>query len=594
MFEYPASSSSRAPRWFAATAALFSSISGVSGLNQLHCQRKDEFLPLHDFIAKHQEHVTLRYEDFAIFRPSGVHNAIRRYQIRNLVTSWMTVVENMRTLICYVLCPEACGMDAEGKIRFGNTAGEEIPKAWASYGDQMVTMARLSKMGVEDSIEVQDGELNRLFKEVRAFAHMANELTENILDGSDNDTMKFEAMVTKMLPALYNGVIYKIMSESAYQGEYNATYTILNGVDPDREASSFLKHLADDGKLYVPSELLSTLHENLPRLAVGPMMAGDVCSYTSPWKTDTPRSIARFEHQSGGAGNKGWQKPTWRKLLQKVAVEHGGPGLSYVSAGLRPHQDSGFDNFTCSQRTVAYQESNHDPLQCLQDEGWGAYMYYTTLEKPHKATFRLIMPARSSSLLNIRPESASIEPDERYESLPEATKFLNQIWRDTEEFTPDVFSIHPSIENARVMNAFFHKGAANPRMLLVPVNPLIPPPFKVRKFIINVLFFQRIIIHIIKSQSAFYVSWRHPKYRPRGLMDKASVFGTEDCRFESCRGHFILILLKVGINLFCVKCLGLPILCRVVGNALVGDDTSRGQRGRQRILHGRQLLDGPM
>ena len=25
---------------------------------------------------------------------------------------------------------------------------------------------------------------------------------------------------------------------------------------------------------------------------------------------------------------------------------------------------------------------------------------------------------------------------------------------------------------------------------------------------------------------------------PRGLMDKASVFGTEDCRFESYRGHF--------------------------------------------------------
>ena len=25
--------------------------------------------------------------------------------------------------------------------------------------------------------------------------------------------------------------------------------------------------------------------------------------------------------------------------------------------------------------------------------------------------------------------------------------------------------------------------------------------------------------------------------RPRGLMDKASVFGTEDCRFESYRGH---------------------------------------------------------
>ena len=28
--------------------------------------------------------------------------------------------------------------------------------------------------------------------------------------------------------------------------------------------------------------------------------------------------------------------------------------------------------------------------------------------------------------------------------------------------------------------------------------------------------------------------------RPRGLMDKASDFGSEDCRFESCRGRTIL------------------------------------------------------
>ena len=27
-------------------------------------------------------------------------------------------------------------------------------------------------------------------------------------------------------------------------------------------------------------------------------------------------------------------------------------------------------------------------------------------------------------------------------------------------------------------------------------------------------------------------------YRSRGLMDKALVFGTKDCRFESCRDHF--------------------------------------------------------
>ena len=29
---------------------------------------------------------------------------------------------------------------------------------------------------------------------------------------------------------------------------------------------------------------------------------------------------------------------------------------------------------------------------------------------------------------------------------------------------------------------------------------------------------------------------------PCGLMDKALVFGTKDCRFESCQGHFYLLL----------------------------------------------------
>jgi hypothetical protein len=32
--------------------------------------------------------------------------------------------------------------------------------------------------------------------------------------------------------------------------------------------------------------------------------------------------------------------------------------------------------------------------------------------------------------------------------------------------------------------------------------------------------------------------------RPRGPMDKASVFGTEDCRFESYRGHIRHILVR--------------------------------------------------
>ena len=31
--------------------------------------------------------------------------------------------------------------------------------------------------------------------------------------------------------------------------------------------------------------------------------------------------------------------------------------------------------------------------------------------------------------------------------------------------------------------------------------------------------------------------------RPCGLMDKALVFGTKDCRFESCQGHVFALVL---------------------------------------------------
>ena len=48
--------------------------------------------------------------------------------------------------------------------------------------------------------------------------------------------------------------------------------------------------------------------------------------------------------------------------------------------------------------------------------------------------------------------------------------------------------------------------------------------------------------------------------RPRGPMDKASVFGTEDCRFESYRGQFFVgnqmnLLLKMITNYMSVVAL---------------------------------------
>ena len=55
---------------------------------------------------------------------------------------------------------------------------------------------------------------------------------------------------------------------------------------------------------------------------------------------------------------------------------------------------------------------------------------------------------------------------------------------------------------------------------------------------------------------------------PCGLMDKALVFGTKDCRFESCQGHFLLN----------APCAGMPVVCT--------HSTFHGESG----VNGRMLL----
>ena len=46
-----------------------------------------------------------------------------------------------------------------------------------------------------------------------------------------------------------------------------------------------------------------------------------------------------------------------------------------------------------------------------------------------------------------------------------------------------------------------------------------------------------------KSSPHTSVCFQHPTLInwPCGLMDKALVFGTKDCRFESCQGHFHIV-----------------------------------------------------
>ena len=45
---------------------------------------------------------------------------------------------------------------------------------------------------------------------------------------------------------------------------------------------------------------------------------------------------------------------------------------------------------------------------------------------------------------------------------------------------------------------------------------------------------------LLAQLSVMYADSMILVYGPCGLMDKALVFGTKDCRFESCQGHCFL------------------------------------------------------
>ena len=57
-------------------------------------------------------------------------------------------------------------------------------------------------------------------------------------------------------------------------------------------------------------------------------------------------------------------------------------------------------------------------------------------------------------------------------------------------------------------------------------------------------------LHVVIDQYPFHGSYEYPREKAsRGLMDKASVFGTEDCRFDPCRDQkYFFLLLRLAFD----------------------------------------------
>ena len=77
----------------------------------------------------------------------------------------------------------------------------------------------------------------------------------------------------------------------------------------------------------------------------------------------------------------------------------------------------------------------------------------------------------------------------------------------------------------------------------LPPHKLLPPPQTATSPTNHYLF------HKLRPAPQTATSHSCPPQRPRGLMDKATVFDTGDCKFESCRGQPMFCPTPFGIGI---------------------------------------------
>merc|ERR1719446_983480 len=56
---------------------------------------------------------------------------------------------------------------------------------------------------------------------------------------------------------------------------------------------------------------------------------------------------------------------------------------------------------------------------------------------------------------------------------------IDFMWRQSNEPSPDVFFLHPSVHNCHALEYLFTGAPLKPKILVIPINPLVPPPFEV-------------------------------------------------------------------------------------------------------------------
>lgn len=460
-------------------------VASCAALRPLQCPLHRQLFATYENLEDTLEHFLGFYGGFNHGRAKVVTEHLRLFQINSLAKDFLEILESFRLFACLILCPQAC---AEPDLE---TAFSTVRLVEKLNNLQLDLELLLDEASADFRLASQT-----YLREAKSFAaNLLAEGPEVAPEGIDWD----EAHAT-CVARVGSRILFPAMQVLSLQSKNNQSHIILSGVttdssNPAASSSSYISPLSSYGSkdmADIPGELSFDVLRSLAtagaamRLYSGPggksSSTGHLCHGVS----------SPFLSQEGDVSTEsGWPR-RWRfspygernptpkviQLLDEIEAIH--MDLSHSFIALRPSGTGAWaQNFSCTGRDVHY-----DPSLCLEVLGFGGTVFSVNIHPPYIGDLR--MAGRSLGDVSQAAPSSYYDVLHGYGmhhfetvSIEHLFHRLDMVWRQAPEPSPDLFFLHPATHNCYAIEYLFSGAPIKPKILVVPINPIIPPPFEV-------------------------------------------------------------------------------------------------------------------
>lgn len=452
-----------------------------TSLRPLQCPFDRQLFATYENLEDTLEHFLGFYGGYSHGRAKVVAEHIRLFQINSLAQDFLEIFESFRLFACLILCPQAC---TEPDLETSFSTVRLVEKLNNLQLDLELLLDEPS-----DDFRAASQMYLREAKTYAANLQMGG--PDQAPEGIDWD----EAHAT-CVARVASRILFPAMQVLSLQSKNNQSHIILSGVtfdtsNPAASSSSYISprprgDVMDGGELsFTVLRSLATAGAAL-RLYSGPggksSSSGQLCQgVASPFlsqegdlstESGWPR---RWRFSAWGEKN---AVPKVIQLLDEIEAAH--MDLSHSFIALRPTGTGAWaQNFSCTGKNVHY-----DPSLCLEVLGFGGYVFSVNIHPPYIGELRMagrrlgdVSQAAPSSYYDVLQGYGSHHFDTV--SIEHLFHRLDVVWRQSPEPSPDLFFLHPATHNCYAIEYLFSGAPLKPKILVVPINPIIPPPFEV-------------------------------------------------------------------------------------------------------------------